>query len=151
MPEFKSVDEILDFAIEREQEAVEFYTDIAKRAKSPAAREAFEMYANEERGHKAKLEKVKAGRKLLSAEKKLQDLKIGDYLVEGEFTEDIDYQDILILAMKREKAAYKLYMDMAARVDDPEVKDLLIGLANEEAKHKLRFEVEYDENVLTEN
>jgi rubrerythrin len=62
-----------------------------------------------------------------------------------------DYQGALILAMKREKAAFRLYSDLAARTEDAELKDLLLGLAQEEAKHKLRFEVEYDDKILTEN
>jgi hypothetical protein len=28
---------------------------------------------------------------------------------------------------------------------------MLLGLAQEEAKHKLRFEIEYDDQILTEN
>ena len=57
----------------------------------------------------------------------------------------------LILAMKKEKAAFQLYTDLAAETEDPEVKAIFEGLAQEEAKHKLRFEVEYDDMILTEN
>jgi rubrerythrin len=151
MAELNTVDEILDFAIEREQEAADFYSGLATRARTRAMKGTFEQFAGEERGHKAKLQSVKAGKKLLSSQKKIRDLKIGDYLVDEEPTEDIDYQDALILAMKKEKAAFRLYSDLAAKVDDAEIKGMLLGLAQEEAKHKLRFELEYDENVLTDN
>ena len=63
----------------------------------------------------------------------------------------LDYQKALIIAMKKEKAAFRLYSDLAGRVDDAGIRDLLLGLAQEEAKHKLRFEVEYDDFVLAEN
>ena len=63
----------------------------------------------------------------------------------------MDYQHVLILAMKREKAAFKLYTDLAAAVDDAGIKAAFESLAQEEAKHKLRFEVEYDDNILIEN
>ena len=53
--------------------------------------------------------------------------------------------------MKKEKAAFRLYSDLAAKTDDANRKETMLGLAQEEAKHKLRFEVEYDEFVLTEN
>jgi rubrerythrin len=151
MADLNSVDEILDFAIGKEQEAADFYSGFAAKAKSPAMKATFEQFAAEEMGHKAKLQNVKAGKKLLQSEAKIQDLKIGDYLVEEEPREDMDYQDALIVAMKAEKAAFRLYTDLASKVDDGEIKELLLGLAQEEAKHKLRFEIEYDEQVLTEN
>jgi rubrerythrin len=63
----------------------------------------------------------------------------------------MDYQSALILAMKQEKAAFRLYTDLAASTDDEKVRDLFLGLAQEEAKHKLRFEVEYDDDFLRDN
>ena len=56
----------------------------------------------------------------------------------------MNYQDALIVAMKSEKAAFKLYSDLAKAVDDAAVKDLFLGLAQEEAKHKIHFEIEYN-------
>ena len=82
---------------------------------------------------------------------KVLDLKLGDYLVEGKPTKDLDYQQALILAMHKEKRAFKMYIDLAGATDDAGLKDLFLGLAQEEAKHKLRFEIEYDEYVMTEN
>jgi rubrerythrin len=151
MTTFMKADEILDFAIQNEQNAVELYTDLAERTKSPAAKVEFLQFANEERGHKVKLEKVKSGRKLLSLDTKVQDLKIADYTVAVELGKDPAYQDILLFAMKQEKAAFRLYSDLAALSPDSEIQELLRGLAQEEAKHKLKFEIEYDDNVLKEN
>ena len=153
MTELNSVDEILDFAIGEEQKASDFYTMLAGKMDKPAMKQIFEGFAKEELGHKAKLEAVKGGKKLISSSEKVADLKIGDYLIEVE-EEDagkLDYQQALIIAMKKEKAAFRLYADLAGATNDAETKDLLLGLAQEEAKHKLRFEVEYDEFVLAEN
>lgn len=61
------------------------------------------------------------------------------------------YQEALILAMKKEKAAFKLYHTLAAKAPNEDIKSIFLALAQEEAKHKLRFEIEYDEFVLTEN
>ncbi len=152
MDQFATVDDILNFAIESEQKAVDLYTDLAKKAKKPQIKVAFEEYANEERGHKAKLTEVKAGkRQLVLPVKAVQDLKIGDYLVSPEPDADTDYQDVLIFAMKKEKAAFRLYTDLATLTEDGQIKNLLLNLAQEEAKHKLRFEIEYDDNVYQEN
>ena len=82
---------------------------------------------------------------------KVLDLKIGDYLVEEKPSATMDYQSALILAMKQEKAAFRLYSDLAASADDAEIRELFLGLAQEEAKHKLRFEVEYDDDYLRHN
>lgn len=146
-----SIDEILDFAIEREQNAADFYADLAKKAPAAWMKEVLESFSEEELRHKGKLKSVKKGEKLLSSGQKIQDLKVSDYLVEVEPDPDISLQDALILAMKREKAAYRMYSDMAAKIDDAELKDLFLGLAQEEAKHKLYFETQYDDRVLKDN
>lgn len=150
---FGSVNELLDFAIGKEEEANEFYVSLAGRVENPSMKTLFESFATEELKHKAKLEAVKAGKKLLSAETKIQNLKIADYLAKAEPQADVvlDYQKALIIAMQREKASFKLYSDLAAITDSSELRELLLGLAQEEAKHKLYFEREYDEHILTEN
>lgn len=151
MTDLSSVDEILDFAIDREQEAVDFYTGLADKARTPAMQATFRQFAGEEAGHKARLIGVKGGRRMLDSKTAVQDLKLADYMVDERPGADLDYQGALILAMKKEKAAFRLYSDLAARVADDEVREIMLGLAQEEARHKLRFEVEYDEHVLTEN
>ena len=46
--------------------------------------------------------------------KQVTDLKIVDYLVDIMPSPDMDYQEALIVAMRREKASFKLYNDLAA-------------------------------------
>ncbi len=152
MTTFKSVEEILDFAIKGEAEAEQFYTDLADKAENPGMKDAFLSFAKEEHGHKAKLTAIKEGKlDKLTPSFRIVDLKLADYLVDVEAKPGMSYQDALIVAMKREKAAYKLYKDMAAKVEDADLRSTFEALANEEAKHKMRFEVEYDEKVLAEN
>ncbi|NQT13061.1 MAG: ferritin family protein [Planctomycetes bacterium] len=151
MSQWNSADEILDFAIQNEEAAAAFYTDLAEKVASDSMRGLFQDFAREEQGHKAKLSKVKQSGKMAPAAPKIVDLKIGDYLVDADPNANLDYQQALILAMKQEKAAFKLYTDMAAATTDADLQALLLSLAQEEAKHKLRFEIEYDDNILTEN
>jgi rubrerythrin len=61
------------------------------------------------------------------------------------------YSDALILAMKKEKNAFRLYSFLSEETTDPLLKGLFLTLALEESRHKLRFELEYDEFVLREN
>jgi len=151
MDKWNSINEALDYAIEQEEEAAAFYTGLAERSQDASTRAILEGFAKEEEGHKAKLEAVKAGAIPRTANAKIADLKIGDYLVDVDASPDMDYQDALIVAMKKEKAAFRLYSDLAGLTDDPQLRSTFLFLAQEEAKHKLRFEVEYDENVLAEN
>lgn len=146
-----AINDILEYAIAREQAAHDFYEELARRVDRPGMSEVFAQFAVEELGHKAKLERVKAGKTLLAAKGRVLDLKIADYLVTIEEEGDLDYQRALMLAMQREKASYRLYLDISRSVDDPATKELFLALAQEEAKHKLRFEIEYDEAILSEN
>ena len=149
--QFDSVDAVLDFAIKNEQDASDFYTELASKMEKAHMKQAFESFAAEERGHKAKLESVKKGKMAKLTKAKVLDLKIGDYLVEQKASASMDYQSALILAMKQEKAAFRLYSDLAATADDAGTRELFLGLAQEEAKHKLRFEIAYDEDFLRDN
>lgn len=149
--EFDSFNNILDFAIQREQEAHDFYMNLAKKVSRPYMKKVFEDFAREEAGHKAKLIGIKSGKINPPAIRKVADLQIGDYLEDTVVGENIDYLSALILAMKREKIAFKLYSNIAAKVDDETLKNTFLMLAQEEARHKLRFEIEYDEAIMTEN
>jgi rubrerythrin len=146
-----TVDEILDYAIDQEQQAADFYADLAERAETAGMKKILLDFSAEEQGHKERLLAVKAGDHELTPEQEILDLKIVDYLVEVDVSEKISYQDALIVAMKRERAAFRLYSDMAAKVPESNLKEVLLGLAKEEAKHKLFFESEYDERIMKDN
>lgn len=150
MKRFSTVHEILDFAIAREVEASRFYTQLAGQMENRAMRKVFEAFAIEETGHKMKLEAVKAGEYKLTDER-VQSLEIADYVVQGEPRPDMGYADALVLAMKREKASYRLYVDLAAVAEAEELTAMFLAMAQEEAKHKLRFEIEYDDVILKED
>ncbi len=64
MDTFESFIAVLDYAIDKEIEANQFYVDMAKQMKNPAMREVFEAFAKEELGHKAKLEAIKQGKEI---------------------------------------------------------------------------------------
>ena len=151
MSNFCSVDEALDFAIDKEQEAHDFYTDLAGKMDKQWMAQIFMDFAKEEAGHKEKLLAVKSGGKMEPAKENVVDLKIADYLAEVDPDTADDYQKALIVAMKAEKAAFKLYTDLATSTEDTGIRDTFLVLAQEEAKHKLRIEVEYDDVILAEN
>ena len=151
MREWKSLDDILDYAIGQEETAAAFYEELAGRVERRQVRQLLLEFAQEEKGHKTKLLEVKQGRLVLSGEDRVGDLQVGDYLVDVEPDSALDYQQALIVAMKKEKSAFKLYTDLAAAVEVPEARKTFLALAAEEARHKLRFELEYDDSILTGN
>lgn len=146
-----TVDEVLDYAIDQEQQAADFYAGFAARAEKAGMKKMLLEFAEEEKRHKERLLTVKAGERKLTPEKEVLDLKVSDYLVEVDASDNISYQDALIIAMKKERAAFKLYSDMAEKVPDTNLKQVFAGLAKEEAKHKLFFETEYEDRVLMHN
>ena len=146
-----SVDEILDFAIAREEDAALFYEELAQQVERTWMKDVFLGFSREEKGHKAKLERIKAGGELVVKGRPVVDLKLSDYTVVGESDGEMDYDQALVVAMQREKAAYRLYSDLAESTDVPRLREAFLALAQEEARHKLRFEVEYDEYVLQQN
>lgn len=151
MKTFSSLDEILDFAINAEQEAVDFYNQLATQQKNPQIRAVFLEFASEEVNHKARLQKIKEERIFDMEVEKVTDLKIADYAVSAKPSPNMEYADALVLAMKKEKAAFKLYTALAERTENVELSRVFKALAIEESKHKLRFELEYDEYVMREN
>jgi rubrerythrin len=151
MKDFNSINDILDFAINAEQEAVDFYNQLAENSKTTDMRVVFTQFAQEEIGHKARLIKIKNEGIYKLEKEEIADLKIADYLVSAKATPNMSYQDALVLAMKKEKSAFKLYLELSNRAKNADMKNVFLSLAQEESKHKLRFELEYDEYVLREN
>ena len=143
-----SIKEIIEFAIEREMDANKLYIYFANRIENASMRKLFEELAAEELEHKAKLETEAMNRGKAVATTSASEFNILDYyIVDVDQQLDIDYEDSLHLGMKKEKASYRLYMDMASGVEDEELRGMFLWLAGEEAKHKMRFETEYDDLV----
>ncbi len=147
----KNFDKIIDFAVEREKAAVVFYRELQGKAKFEAQKEMLKEFEEMEKGHITVLENIRKKGFVKIEQKEVQDLKISDYTVSIEPYDDMDYQDILIIAMKREESATKLYKDMAARFQGTDIQKLFLRLSAEEAGHKLRFEKLYDDDILKEN
>jgi len=151
MKEFETIEDILDFAIQSEQNAVDFYSKLAQDSRNEEMKQVFVQFAKEEMGHKAGLLRIKTNGTFAVKDEIVLDLKMSDYLVDVEPTPDMSYEQALIIAMKREKNAFKLYSHLSAKAPTAELKKIFQSLAVEESKHKLRFELEYDEFILKEN
>ncbi len=151
MKEFENINDILDFAINEEQKAVDLYTQLAANADSADVKAVFTDFAKEEITHKAKLMSIKENGLFTMSPEAVIDLKIADYKMSVDASPDMTYAEALVFAMKKEKAAFKLYSKLAERAPNTDLRNVFLSLAAEESKHKLSFEIEYDEYVLREN
>jgi rubrerythrin len=146
MSQIEPDSEVLEFAIFREVEAYHFYMALAKVVDNLEMHKVLEDFANEELEHKAKLELevLKMGR-VLPAEKELPALSRDNYIISNTNSLlNMDYKDILLLAIEKEEASFRTYVNLASHATDQESRDILLTIAEEEVKHKYRFEIEYD-------
>jgi rubrerythrin len=57
---------------------------------------------------------------------------------------DMDYKDMLLLGIEKEEASFRTYVTLIGTVHEQGSREVLLAIAEEEVKHKLRFELEYD-------
>jgi rubrerythrin len=143
--------DILDFAVEREKEAVQFYRDLQNQAHFADQKVFLQELESMEMGHIIVIESMRKKQLSEMEIKQVQNLHISEYLVSDVDQLDLTYQNILIKAMKREEMSFKLYTDMSRKIPDAELSKLFAKLAGEEAAHKLRFEKLYDEWISKGN
>lgn len=143
--------ELLDFAVAREQEAVEFYRELQKEAKFSAQIQMLKEMESMEMGHIVVIEKIRQTGVKPEDIQRTPNLMISEYITADPETLDLTYQNILIKAMKREENSFKLYSEMSVKFPDDEIATLFRRLAADEAKHKLIFEKLYDDWMSTGN
>ncbi len=150
---FKSIDEILNFAIDREKEAVEFYTELSKKESFAAVKETFQNFAREEQKHVNLIQDISGNKEIIDNYefRKVADLKISDYMVDKEYEDGMPMQEVLRIAMKREEHSVKLYKELAEHADDSEFIRVFNLLAQEEAEHKLALETMYDDYLADQD
>jgi rubrerythrin len=137
--------EVFEFAIAREVDANRFYLTLAQRIDNPEMRRVFEDLAKEELEHKAKLELelMKTG-KVVSTNRESAEISVGQVWQNSGPKLDMDYKDMLLLGMEKEEASFRTYVTLIGTVHEQGSREVLLAIAEEEVKHKLRFELEYD-------
>jgi rubrerythrin len=140
-----SILDILRIGIDRETEANVFYNLLAQYVKDPQIIQLCKEFAAEELEHKAnlELEVFKLGETTGKNSKK-SGTKPLDFMVDLSKIMNMNYEDLLILAMTKEKEAFRFYLELYSFTDNQEFREILLEMAEEEARHKLRFEIQYD-------
>ena len=149
--QFENLDDIIDFAIEKEKEAAQFYEMVSEEESMLGSRQMLAEFAGEEKKHQAMLENIKS--KGLSGSlpeytfKWIKDIKRSDFVVDMEYRKGMAFNEILLVAMKREEKALTLYNSFLDNAETDDEKALFKILCQEEAKHKLTLETMYDDHM----
>jgi rubrerythrin len=147
---FITLEDVIKFAVEREDTAYKLYKRAAELSTSIASKKMFEELAAEEATHKevfSKIDEEKAENHKLCT---LPESSIARYLADVPFRENLTYSEILAYALKTEENAYQLYKAAAGMTDDPKLQKVLMSFADVELGHRRRLEVIYEDRVLTE-
>lgn len=144
---FDSYEDIIRYSIQKEAEAVDFYTECAQKESFAGARQTLEEMAREELKHKELLENLGENEAALSEYKFkwIPDMKRSDFMVDLTYEKGMHFADILRLAMKREEQALKMYNELLDKTEIESHKIVFKVLCQEEAKHKLFLETLYDD------
>lgn len=144
---FESIHKLLLFAISKEQASRQFYLELAGQMNDMVSRRMFEAVARQEEKHEEmlKLEVFKQGHTLSA----LNDEAAAEYdwqehlELEGDAM-NMNYADVLMVAIQKERAAFQLYTQLISMTEQPEIRKMLLELAEEEMRHVIQFEREYD-------
>lgn len=146
----KTVAEILDMAIQREEVAYDFYMNIYHKIDDASVKDTVEFIAQEEKKHKAFLVSYKEGKYGADA-LRLSDVveyKLAEYLEEPEISKTSSSEEVYLVAAHREARSHQFYSELANMHDDGELKTMLQKMANEELKHKEKMEYLYSNTAF---
>lgn len=147
---FEKLEDILTFAIRREDDAQKLYLMLRAMVKDPGAKALLKDLADYELGHKKLLENALKKGKVwgIGGKKKVTDLHLSDYMVAGDISPDSTPQDVILFAIKKEQEAYDIYHMLFGNYRKTELEGLFSRLAREERGHKETLERAYEENFM---
>ena len=140
-----TLQEVIDQAILREEEAFAFYEKLMDTVADTASQDTLDFMAKEELKHKEILERYsrgELGQDALSL-REVVDARVAEALGPPDVTERLDHKDIFLVAAEREKASHEFYAKLAELQPPGELKKLLSKLAQEELAHKEKAEYLY--------
>jgi rubrerythrin len=151
--QLETIEEIIDFAIEREQEAQATYLSYAGQTERRSFSELLRSMAEMEKEHERKLTALKQGDAAAASftPPKGADLGLAAMLVEVPFSPTMDYGDFLVLVIRKESDAEQLYRKLQGLTTSADVGNMFALLADEERKHRDWAQERYDEDILKEN
>jgi rubrerythrin len=150
---FENIEEIIDFAIQRERDAQATYLSYAGQTERRGFSDLLLKMAEMEKAHELKLIALKQGQNTatLFTPPRGEDLGLAETLVDVPFSPNMDYGDFLVLVIQKEREAEQLYRNLERLTTSPDVRNMFALLADEERKHRDWAQERYDEDILKEN
>ncbi len=135
---FESLENVLTFAAEKENEAYILYTSFLKIVKNVAAQKLLEELAAQELDHKELIENALASGDVgtIGGKQNIREISFSDYMVPGTIGPESNPQDVIQFAMKMEQAAYDLYNSLLKNYGGTNLEPLFSRLVQEELTHK---------------
>lgn len=150
MRNFETIDDVIYFAIESEIQSVEFYNRLSEAALVSETKSFFFRLKEEEEDHIVRLQHLIDHQEELGLITLSHRFSDEDYLPYVIPSPDVNIIDGLIIAIQKEKAAMRLYRDLANESKNHHFNKIFLSLAAEEEKHCVKFENEYKAQIVKE-
>jgi rubrerythrin len=150
MNDFRTVQDVLKFAITLEQASQKFYRRLAEQTQSPSVRHFLLEMVAEETAHENQLrDMIEGGWQILAQQISTDEMDA--YIDAMAIPEPLGYKEAVKLACDKEKASRMLYTLLSAATDHPGLTGLLRKLSLQEQGHQTYFEREYRRITVGEN
>jgi rubrerythrin len=145
----QTFEKLVSLAIQREEEAYDFYMKAAEDSEMKASAKLLKDLAGQEVIHKQKLEEALKGGVCdtftCSSVEEVEKLDLDRYLVDIPLLPSSGPQDVLIVAIKKESAANSFYKALSELTGNASHRSVFETLAKEEDVHKTRLQNMYDD------
>lgn len=149
-----TVEQALKVAIDAEIQAYNLYTSAAQKIGGAGTKTMLTELAQQELGHRRKLEHVLAKKdyNVLGKSVPKESRGIAEFLADTEeLPANATTQQVMIFAIKKEERAFNFYTTLKHQFLGTELENLFSGLAAEEQGHKVKLEEDYEEHFMQWN
>lgn len=136
----EQLNKIISDAIDGEIQAHDCYSSLCRRASDPQVASLFEALAQAEKEHRDLLRGLLEKGNLEFELDDMSDTSFETSANDITYSEDMNYEEAINMAIKDEEAAAGLYLLLADTSADTDVKNLFTSLAKHEAAHKSKLE-----------
>jgi rubrerythrin len=148
--ETNSLQSVIDLAIQKEEEAYDFYMNLRDVVEDNMVKDTLKYLANEESQHKAFLVQCKEqiACKVGLRPDQTVDYRVAEHLNQPDIKKNINSAEVYLIAANREMNAYNFYTGLANYFPEGPEKALFVRMANEEMKHKEKMEYLYSNTAF---
>lgn len=134
----KTVGAILKKAAKKKNESFLLYKNAANCVKDAHSKAVLNKFAEDELRHEQAIKdfNINGLKKQKIEIEETSRPWISEYFTGVSLSDYSDFEDVLLYAAKRAKTAFDFYSNMSRLVNNPNLKKLFVGLAQEESKHK---------------